>query len=545
MGSRMLRWLAGATLGLAACVVALAVLADARPGSIDDAFVLLVYVRHFAEHGALYYNAADGPVDGFTSLLDLLLKAAGVRILRGDPISIAWWVTVASYLGAVAVGSAALLRLAARPADRLAPAVVVLGVLALATAPGLAEGAAYLLGTPLLVLVLLGVCRFLGEEEREGAGRATLGVVLLFATCLARPEGVPLAGVLGGAWWLERRRAGLVRPGAPPALLAGLLVATLLWRLALFGHWAPNAYYAKTSDVRWHEVRHGAAYLARFAATPRGAIVLTLAAANAVAAGFGGWREAAARRRQAALALAALVSLASVVVSGGDSYLGARFLAPAAVLTLVAATRAAIDLRGAVRLGFAVALALLATSGVSAALRDAPAKLRAIAAGAMSAADFPCNRAIAERLRALGPDVRLAQHDAQWIKYFADELYVLDTSGLNSATVAHLPVDDPLYFAKDGIEVALELGIEVLHCDYRWTSPEAIADHSLGTVLADPELGRRFLGRVYAGRIAETLRAFYLPASLTGVCGGQAFNVLVRADAAPELEHVGFRIGPP
>ena len=179
------------------------------------------------------------------------------------------------------------------------------------------------------------------------------------------------------------------------------------------------------------------------------------------------------------------------------------------------------------------------------ALRDAPAKLRAIAAGAMREADFPCNAAIAARLALLARGVRVAQHDAQWIKYFAPELYVLDTSGLNSAEVAHLPVDEPLYFAKDGIHVALQRGIEVLHCDYHWTRPRAIADHSLAAVLADEELARYFLGRAYGGRIAELLRASYLPASLVGVCGDQAFNVLVRKEAAPALEGVGFRIGRP
>ena len=342
---------------------------------------------------------------------------------------------------------------------------------------------------------------------------------------------------------IERRGRVGERGLAPWIAFGAFLIGYFGWRIAVFGHWAPNSYYAKTSSLRMNEVRDGLEYVGRFAASVAGAVLLVLAACGPLAALAGRWREPELRRRHGVLVVSALVSIATVVFSGGDSYLGARFLTPAVALTLAATALAATGLRGAERWAFAGALVVLATVQTVAALEHAPQKLRAVAGGPMREADFACNARIAERLTSIAPEARIAQHDIQWLKYFSDETYVLDTSGLNSHAVAHRPVADRLYFAKDGIDLALEEGIEVLHCDFRWTSATPMAQHTLEELLGQPELGERFFGHVYSGDIARQLLGRYRPVSLPEACGETYFNVLVRADLVERFEQAGCLVG--
>jgi len=158
--------------------------------------------------------------------------------------------------------------------------------------------------------------------------------------------------------------------------------------------------------------------------------------------------------------------------------------------------------------------------------------------------DFACSREISRRLAAVMPGARVAQHDFQRFKYFSDATYVLDTSGLNSRRVARLPVEAPVYFAKDGIEVALDESIEILHADFRWTSVEAMADYSVADLLGSPRIGRRFLGTVYSGDVAQRLEA-YRTASMPRACGAAYFNFFVRADLAQRFRDAGFLVGGP
>jgi hypothetical protein len=66
------------TLGLSVLTFA-----RARPGGYDDPYILLVYVRHLAQSGSIYWNAEEGPVDGCTSMLDLVVKTGIYKLLEG------------------------------------------------------------------------------------------------------------------------------------------------------------------------------------------------------------------------------------------------------------------------------------------------------------------------------------------------------------------------------------------------------------------------------------------------------------------------------
>ena len=67
----------GAFVVLAAAIVSFA---NAVPGNLDDAFITLVYARHLIEGHGFSWNLLDGRVDGFTSLLDVLIKAVGLGV---------------------------------------------------------------------------------------------------------------------------------------------------------------------------------------------------------------------------------------------------------------------------------------------------------------------------------------------------------------------------------------------------------------------------------------------------------------------------------
>ena len=72
--SHMTKALGAVALLLILPSVACYTFAGAAQHATDDVFILLVYVRHFLEGGGYYWNAQDGPIDGFTSLLDLWSK---------------------------------------------------------------------------------------------------------------------------------------------------------------------------------------------------------------------------------------------------------------------------------------------------------------------------------------------------------------------------------------------------------------------------------------------------------------------------------------
>lgn len=542
MSRGIVRALGWGGLTLAACFVALLALAGQQPGSIDDAFVLLVYARHLAESGEVYYNLGEGSVDGFTSGLDLVLKALAIRLFPRDPVAVTWWVTVGSYLATVVAGVALVARRTDLGARQRTLWKLLLGALAVTLTPGLAEGASYLLETPLFLLAILGVVGSTVLSRRPSDPAAALAPLALFALVLARPEGLPLALWFGALWWLRPGRRG-ARTASVAAFLV-LSVAFYAWRIRTFGHWAPNSYHAKTSALRWNEVRHGLLYVGRFGGSLGGVAALGGILVNLALAALGRWDEPEARRAHRTLTGAALIALGVTIWSGGDSYLGARLLAPATLLAILATHVAALHLRGLEAVAPLAVLVTVAGAGLREAGRDAPAKLTAIAQGAMVEDDFACSREISRRLAAVVPDARVAQHDFQRFKYFSDATYVLDTSGLNSRRVAHVPVEAPVYFAKDGIETALDESIEILHVDFRWTSAEAMADYSVGDLLASPRIGRRFLGTVYSGKVAERL-AGYRTASMPHACGDAYFNFLVRADLAQRFRDAGFLVGGP
>jgi hypothetical protein len=126
------------------------------------------------------------------------------------------------------------------------------------------------------------------------------------------------------------------------------------------------------------------------------------------------------------------------------------------------------------------------------------------------------------------PDAVVAQSDFQRFKLFSDHTRVLDLHGLNDRTIAHRAVEGRVRHGKYDAELASHTDADVWIWGYRYFRECPIAEHALGTVLADPGLAEAFSG--YPERPGPEARARmearFTTASVS-VCGG-FYNFLVR-----------------
>jgi len=377
---------------------------------------------------------------------------------------------------------------------------------------------------------------------------------LALALVIARPEGLPVAVVLLAL--RAGRGTGERRPWLALVIFLAGLATYLAWRITLFGYWAPNSYYAKTSASRWNEVWDGLTYvwafvsgesvdsgsrLARGLGAGVGAALVGWVVLAPLLVRRGAFVQARNWRQATALWAAATAALCAVVWSGGDCYRGARFLAPMSLLALLSAVPVATGARGPARV---IALALLASVlGLRTAqvAPDAGHKLAAVLGGGLSERDFVCERELAERLANALPDGRLAQRHLQSAAYFARGLTVLDLTGINHREIAHRSEPGPVHFGRDALDVALAENVELIHLHHLPFVGAPAAEYRLDELLARPELGHVLLGEpLPTGELAVELARRYRTASLEACGPGRWFNCLVRADLAEPLRRAGF-----
>lgn len=544
---------------LGAVLLATLALASARPGSADDAFVVLIYARELLAGGGFAFGPGSPPVDGFTSLSDLLVKAAAIAVWDADPVRTLWWVTGALYVAAVAA-LAGLGWGAGRRGGRLR--VGLASALALALAPGLAEGTSYLLETPLFALTIAAAARWVLPGSAASRCRdELLAAGAAFALTATRPEALPVAGFLLLVRARSARVAGSVRgagSGRGAALLAWLLAtaAFFAWRFATFGSWAPNSYHAKTSDSRLNEVADGLRYVADLlrgfdgARADPWAGVAAFACLVGLALPFLPTRaatdsSASSGARARALAGAGWIALAALVLAGGDGYAGARLFVPVALWSLLAVAEIASGGSGGSGVARVAALAVLLTvvgARVAGVAPDAGRKLAAIPSAPWSADDFACGRRVARLLERLLPDAALAHRHFQQARWFAPDLEVVDLTGLNDRAIARRPAPGPVRFGRSDVAPAVEAGAGALLLHHALVGPAALADRSLAATFDDPARVELLLGAPPPeAEVRDELLARYRAASLPDACGrGTWLNLLVRADLVERFRREGF-----
>ena len=204
----------------------------------DDAFITYRYARHIADGMGAVFNPGER-VEGFSNPLFTFLLAGVYRLVP----DVTWFPIVARGIG-VASAVGALIALAACPGVELRRGIA-LGLLLTAVSTSFALWAVGGLETSLYCfLITLGFALTL-RRPRGARGATILGLVLALIT-LSRPEGVLPAAALFLGRFLDPGTRHDWRGHALIAGVAALPVAAYgAFRLAYYGDWLPNTFYAK------------------------------------------------------------------------------------------------------------------------------------------------------------------------------------------------------------------------------------------------------------------------------------------------------------
>lgn len=207
---------------------------------IDDAGISFAYARNLALGHGLVAQPGALPVEGYSNPLWVFLLAGFSLFRLFDPL---WTPKILSF--ALSFGTFALLdRLLARAGVGTGLSLLALGLLAaqsgfaIWSVSGLENPLYGFLFTGLVLLSLRAVRETEGWQMPTAAGLAAAGLAL------TRPEGILFAPLfpLAVALSFNRRMARLGIYLAAFAVPVGLHQAM---RLAWFGAWLPNTYYAK------------------------------------------------------------------------------------------------------------------------------------------------------------------------------------------------------------------------------------------------------------------------------------------------------------
>jgi len=293
----------------------------------DDAFISFRYAENLVRGLGLVYNPGER-VEGYSNFLWTLWTAFGLW-LGQDPER---WVAlsgIACYIAALGVlaWNSWSTRAEATGLARWVPIAALLGAIHpdwQIFATGGLETSLFALEATLLYVIL--------SRGHVGPGRAALAGFLLSLASMTRPDGVILTAAAG----LYVLFTNLRRPRVIVAFVAAFLIAWVpytAWRIAFFGDFFPNTYYAKSAMHAWYS--QGAIYVAlyfiRYWPLLLGPALLGLAWWFAREGAPAGSRS---RRSVALVALLALAYTAFVVRVGGD-FMFARFLIPMTPLLLV------------------------------------------------------------------------------------------------------------------------------------------------------------------------------------------------------------------
>ena len=294
----------------------------------DDAFISFRYAENLVRGLGLVYNPGER-VEGYSNFLWTLWTAFGLWLGQDAErwVAISGIVCYVAALGVLAWNSWAT-RAEATGLARWIPIAALLGALHAdwqLFATGGLETSLFALEVTLLYVVL--------SRGDLGPARAALAGLLLALASMTRPDGVVLTAAAG----LYVLLTNLRRPRTVVALAAAFLIAWApytAWRVAYFGDFFPNTYYAKSAMHAWYSqgAIYAALYFVRYWPLLLGPALIGLAwwlARDGAPAGSRSWR------RNAALAMLLALAYTAFVVRVGGDFMFARFLIPITPLLLV------------------------------------------------------------------------------------------------------------------------------------------------------------------------------------------------------------------
>jgi len=260
------------------------------PVGIDDANILFVYSKHFAAGEGLVYNLGGQRVEGFSSMLWMLVTAIGF-VFTDYPYPFFLTLNVLLVGGALGYTVHFVEQNFGDVSGYSALPLSLPGLLFMAwiiASPGyLLWTVTSLMETGLWSMLLLSQTIFL--LKIIGYGRISANAVAIFAglnsaLILTRPEGIAWALVFITLIFLVAR-VQQMRPRQllkTVGLIAGFSALTFilltLFRLGYFGYPLPNTYYVKMTPDRLYNLRFGLGYLFQFiAANPLVALFVVAA----------------------------------------------------------------------------------------------------------------------------------------------------------------------------------------------------------------------------------------------------------------------------
>jgi arabinofuranosyltransferase len=312
---------------LAACITTWIVrlLVGSPPAGIDDADIFLVYARNISSGHGFVFNAGGERVEGFTSLLWVLICAAASSVLQHPEHALLAVSVLLVSLTAVGCVRSPVCRSHARSTSKLWPYVFIVLLFSdfryvAWNTITLMEGA---LWSCLLTASALLTIADDSSPARSSWVLAAVTVLLIFT----RPEALVWVPVVILLFYLKcaatETRATAVRLVMPALLAYPLTVGTLtVARLAYFGFPLPNTFYAKVSPSLAFNLREGSRYLMAYVFSGPVPILIVLAMFLSAAH----IARVRLRDRQALpLTVLAGVGLIVPVLVGGDHFGGFRF----------------------------------------------------------------------------------------------------------------------------------------------------------------------------------------------------------------------------
>ncbi len=410
-------------LAAATCVLILLIAArlaaDSMSGAglVDDAYIFLRYADNAARGLGAVFNPGER-VEGYSSPLWLGMLVAAAHLPWDLPAIARWLGILLGLLVPVALYGLGAPLMPEPGGRRLLAA----GALGLALDPASAFWSGSGMETSLMSLLLIvTVLLFLRATRGDGSmWAAGFGLAL---SSLARPEALALAPPL----WLgapRGRRVGLIVPMALPLL-------HLIWRIAYYGSWLPNTWYAKAGVPLAPRLMAGAWYVGSFELACAPMLIGIAAAAVASAR-----RQEAAEEMQWKAPFAAVVLwIGAVVLEGGDHFALYRFLVPIVPLLVWLLAHFAASIHGT-RNGagswVAAAVILALMLGQSVILLTGRGAAKAAQEVSMASAWAEAGRWLG---RSVPPDMQLASIMVGAIPYYS-RLPTLDLLGLNDREIA-------------------------------------------------------------------------------------------------------------
>jgi hypothetical protein len=523
-------WLAMIPVGLAVVWISLLELALSKPRSLDDAFIVFVYAKHLLATGSFYWNAQEGSVDGFTSLLDVIAKAFATLLYGGRGITAGFWATVVCHAGAALAGSVVVFHLARGRLLHRAILAATAG-LAIASNPSLGFASSFLLEGPLVALGVVTACGLVMRDRWSRGTLVGLGTALV-ALSLTRPELVPISAGFAAFFAHQQRELRLHQRLLPLYILASVLLVYFTWHWRVFGYLAPNTYFAKASDSRWSEIHDGWNYVSEFARN-RFRLGLLFMICLAPALSLGRWEGAAWRWRYLLVSSTAIVALGMIIVSGGDCYVGSRFFVLPIILFLVAISVAAARQQGWYRAVPSAILGIVAIASVQGVVRKIPEAIAAIRMWPVSEADFSCEIEATTTLAHALPHTAWVQYDFQRAKYFQDEVVIVDGTGLSNQSIAHLPAPGQVLWGKGDAWRDFRLRPEVWFIGFHFMSSVPATTYDPEDMASNPDVQHRLFGYGLPRELGEQIKDSYRLASVRAC--DQYMNVLLRNDVAARL----------